>query len=299
MGLRIRTNVASIKTQRQLAATSRAVEEKTEQLASGYRINKSADDAAGLAISEKMRGHIRSMSQAKRNAADGVSMIQVAEGTMSEVSSILIRLRELAIQSASDTIGPTERGFANKEYVQLVDEIDRLAKSTEFAGVKLLSGSEANDGVDELTIQVGIFDGHIPNTDTISLNIEKLRIDAHEDLGLGNGNEIGPDLDDNLDNVVAFSRENAATRLAVIDKALTKVSGQRAELGAKENRLNAAMSNLSVQEENMTSAKSRIKDVDFANATAELTLSKILTQAGASVLSQANAFPEIALTLLR
>lgn len=299
MGLRIRTNIASIKSQRQLAASTKAVEDRSEQLASGYRINKSADDAAGLAISEKMRGHIRSLSQAKRNAADGVSMIQVAEGTMSEVSTILIRLRELAVQSASDTVGATERGFANKEYVALVDEIDRLAKTTEFGGVKLLSGSESNDGMSELTIHVGINDGSVPNTDTIELNIEALRIFAEEDLGLGNQEEIGPLLNGASDNVISFSRESAAQKLGVIDLAMTRIAGQRAELGAKENRLNVTMSNLAVQEENMSSAKSRIKDVDFAKATAEMTQANILSQAGISVLSQANGFPEIALSLLR
>ncbi len=299
MGLRIRTNVASIKSQRQLAETTRAADERTEQLASGFRINKSADDAAGLAISERMRGHLRSMSQAKRNAADGVSLIQIAEGTMSEVSTILIRLRELAVQSASDTIGATERGFANKEYVSLVEEIDRLAKTTEFGGVKLLSGSDANDGLSDLSFHVGIHDGSIPNTDVISLNIDKLRIDATLDLGLGTAEEIGPDLSDLSDNVRPFTRDAAASRLQVIDKALTRIAGQRAELGAKENRLNVSISNLSVQEENMSSAKSRIRDVDFAKATAELTQFKILGQAGISVLSQANAFPEIALSLLR
>lgn len=294
MGLRIRTNVASIQAQRQLQATSEKTQEVSAKLASGYRINKSADDAAGLAISESMRAKIVSLNQAKRNAADGVSLIQVAEGSMNEVSNILIRLRELATQAASDTLSNNERLYTNREYTQLVDEIDRIATTTEFNSIKLLGGSDANDGLEELSIHVGAGPGTIRNTDTIEFNLDEIKLNAKEVLELDTEAEIGP-----LEAGDDFLRETAAAKLTVLDGALSKVASSRAFLGAKQSRLNSTINNLGVQIENLESAKSRIKDVDFAEATAEFTQNRILGQAGASVLSQANAAPELALSLLR
>ncbi|NRA67345.1 MAG: flagellin FliC [Pseudobacteriovorax sp.] len=294
MGLRIKTNVTSLIAQRQLSDTTRAMGNNMEKLSSGYRINKSADDAAGLAISENMTGKIRSMDQAKRNANDGISLIQVAEGGMNEISNILIRMRELATQAASDTIGDLERSYTNKEYTQLVDEIDRIVSTTEFNGLNLLQGGDGNDGVTDLVIHVGAGDGTIENTDTIDINIEDVKLNTEDILGLGKEAEIGPlTADDD------FDRTTAAEKLTVIDDAIQKVAGNRAILGAKQSRLNSTITNLGIQIENTSSARSRIRDVDFANATAEFSSNRILAQAGTSILSQAGSIPELAANLLR
>ena len=174
MGLRIRTNIASLQAQRGVATSTNAMSETAAQLSSGYRINKAADDAAGLAISTNLTGRVRSLEQASRNASDGISLVQVAESGMNEMSNILTRLRELAVQSSSDTIGNTERSYANREYTQMVQELDRIANSTEFNGVKLLKGAEANVGENLLTIHVGAGDGKAENTDSIRINIDDM-----------------------------------------------------------------------------------------------------------------------------
>lgn len=294
MGLRIRTNDSSLRAQRHLSKTSERLVSDMEQLSSGYRINKSADDAAGLAISEGLRAKIRSLRQARRNGHDGVSLVQVAEGSMNEITNILVRLRELAIQAASDTIGNTERGYINREYTQLVDEVDRIGKTTEFNGIQLLGGSDANDGLEELSIHIGAGDASMPNTDAIEINLEEIKINAEEVLQLGREAELGP-----LEPGDDFTRDIAAGKLNVLDEALRKVASSRAFLGAKQSRLQSAVSNLDIHIENLETAKSRVRDVDFAEATAAFTQDRILGQAGASVLSQANAAPELALTLLR
>jgi flagellin len=266
------------------------------KLSSGYRINKAADDAAGMAISETLRAKIRSSGQAKRNASDAISLIQIAEGSMNEVTNILIRLKELSVQSSSDTIGNRERVYANQEYQQLVREIDRIANITEFNGIKLLSGSEANDGMSELVFHIGSGDGSVPNTDQVKLDIDSLKLNVAEVLGLGDEAEIGPRPEDDVGD---FDRASAAEKLNVIDLALYSVASRRATLGAMQNRLSSAINNLGVSIENMETAKSRIKDVDFASETASFTQNEILRGAGASVLSQANMQPEIVLSLLR
>ncbi len=294
MGLRIRTNVASLVSQRQLGTSNASVQDSLEKLSSGFRINKSADDAAGLAISETLRAKVRSLTQAQRNANDGVSLVQVAEGSMNEVSNILIRLRELATQAASDTIGTRERSFTNREYVQLVDEIDRISNTTEFNGLNLLQGAEGNNDIKNFSIHVGAGDGSIENTDIIGIDIDDFKLNAKEVLGLNNEAEIGP-----LDYEDSFARETAAEKLTVIDTALKKVAGQRATLGAKQSRLSSTINNLGIQIENMQAANSRVRDVDFAAETARYTQNKILSQAGISVLAQANQSPELALALLR
>jgi flagellin len=295
MGLRIRTNVASIAAQRHLNQTTESSKESMAKLSSGYRINKSADDAAGLAISENWRAGIRSLNQAKRNASDAVSFIEVTEGSMNEVSSILIRLRELAIQTSSDTIGDVERSFANREYIQLVDEIDRISNVSEFNGYKMLGGAEKNDGVEEITFHIGKGDGLIPNTDTILLNMEDFKLNAEEVLGLGKQSEIGAlEVSDQ-----PFRREDAAMKIAVIDTAINRVANNRATLGSKQSRLNSTITNLAISIENAQSSNSRIRDVDYADEMANFTQQKILSQAGVSVLSQANTMPEVVLSLLR
>lgn len=295
MGLRVRTNTSSINAQRELGKSTDSMRNTMEKLASGSRINKSADDAAGLAISSSLTAKTRSMEQALRNASDGISLIQVAEGGMNEMTNILQRLRELATQAASDTIGNRERSYTNKEYVALVDEIERIANTTQFNGRNLLKGPEGNEGGEGLfTIHVGAGDGIVPNTDTIRLAVEEMKLIPAEDLELGREAEIGP-----LNPEEAFDRALAAEKLTKIDRALDRINTTRANLGAQQNRLGSAINNLGIQIENSKAANSRIRDVDFAAATAEYTQSRILQQAGVSVLSQANAQPEIVMNLLR
>ena len=295
MGFRIRTNVAALRAKRNLSETTRSLRDNMEKLSSGFRINKSADDAAGLAISDTLNSKIRSMDQAKRNAMDGVSLIQVAEGSMNEITNILIRLRELSTQAASDTISNLERSYTNKEYTQLVEEIDRIANSTEFNGISLLKGSEYNNFDEpELVIHVGAGAALEPNTDTIAINIDKIMIDSENVLQLGKEAEVGP-----MEPGEDFQRNIAAEKLTIIDKAIKTVAGNRAILGSKQSRLTSTINNLGVQLENMSTSKSRIKDVDFAAATADFTQFRILGQAGASVLAQANSIPQLALGLIQ
>jgi len=293
MGLRIKTNVASVNAQRNMGLSTNAMGESMQKLSSGFRINKAADDAAGLAISENMKGRIRSLSQARRNAADGVSLVQVAEGSMNEVSNMLIRMRELATQAASDTIGNKEREYTNREYVQLVNEIQRVANTTEWNGVPLLSGQGATGDDTMFTIHVGAGDGTVENTDTIRIGVENLKVNV-ADMGLGTEGEIGP-----AEVGGDFARETAAQKLTVIDGALQGIASNRAYLGAQQSRLGSTLNNLGIQIENLSAANSRIRDVDFAEETATFTQNKILQSAGASVLAQANQTPEIALSLLR
>jgi flagellin len=276
MGLRINTNTGSLNAQRILWGSKLALDKSMERLASGYRINRAGDDAAGLAISENLRAQIRGLKQASRNANDGISLVQVAEGSMNEMSGILIRLRELAVQSASDTIGPVERQFLNVEYDQLVSEIDRIADSTEFNGTQLLSGVGSI-----MDFQVGIRNN--PEIDRISFDSSKA--DA-------NSSALGVNLTSVADKA---SAQNALT---AIDSAIMSVSAMRADFGALQNRLQTTISNIQNSVENMSSANSRIRDVDVAEETSEMTRNNILLQAGTSVLAQANQHANIALTLL-
>ena len=293
MGLRIRTNVSSLLAQRHTQNNANEMERSLERLSSGYRINRSADDAAGLAVSESLRAKVRGINQAKRNASDAVSMVQIAEGSLNEGGNILIRMRELTVQSASDTIGDVERGYLNREYTQLVDEIDRISATTEFNSLKLFDPNQK----DRLVIQVGVNNSEPEaNVDTISLSLEGLKTFNSEALGLGKEAEIGPMAADASD---AISREEISNKLTTIDNALNRVNGERATLGSVQSRLDTAVNNLSVQTENMSQARSRIIDVDFAEETSTMTQAKILQASAISVLSQANAKPEMALQLLR
>lgn len=290
MSLRIRTNTTSLNAQRNLSQNNSKLSQSMEKLSSGYRINKSADDAAGLAISENLRARTRGLGQAKRNANDGVSMIQIAEGGMNELSNILVRMRELTVQAASDTVGDRERTFLNREYVQLADEIDRITATTEFNGNKFFSDGDKS----EYVIQVGV-NGTEPdeNQDTITLNLEGLKFSA-EDLGLGKESEIGAEeIGDSID------RTEISEKLTVIDDALSRVASERATLGAMQSRIQSTISSLDVSIENESAAMSRIKDVDFAAETANLAQARIMNQSSVSVLAQANTLPESALSLLR
>ena len=304
MGLRIRTNVASLNAQRRLADSTSSLQDSSSKLASGKRINKAADDAAGLAISSNLTADVRSLNQAKRNANDGVSLVQTAEGGLVETTSMLTRLRELAVQGASDTVGQTERGFLDKEFVALKDEIDRIANATEFNGTRLLIGENdvgeeiANpEGTFPLEVQVGkdyyaesddIENGNQVNIIKIDLNKLNAFTDGDGSLGIGASE----------DGTRVNSKEAAQDSISKMDDALVQVSGYRAYLGSVQNRLNSTISNLGVQTENLSAANSRIQDTDFASESAIYTSQKILQQAGTSVLAQANSQPQIALGLV-
>ena len=293
----INTNVSSLSAQRALSASQNSLSTSMQRLSSGLRINSAKDDAAGLAIAERMTAQIRGTNQAARNANDGVSMVSIAESGMNEITNILTRLRELATQASSDTISTVERGYTNREYTKMVDEIQRIANTTEWNGLKVLQGSANNTdfGEDLITIHVGAGDGTVENRDTIKLDIDSMSLIPAEDLGLeASGSQIGPEADGD-----SFTRAMAAEKLQTIDKALGRVASTRATLGAQQSRLNSAISNLGIQIENYKGANSRIRDVDFAAATASFTQNKILAQAGASVLAQANQEPEIVMQLLR
>lgn len=277
MGLRINTNIASLNAQRNMRSTRLNLDKSLEKLASGYRINKAGDDAAGLAISESLRAQIRGYGQAERNTQDGISMIQVAEGGLNEVSSILIRLRELGVQAASDTVGPVERQFLNVEYEQLLQEVDRIADSTEFNGTPLLNGTGA-----VFDFQVGIRND--PTIDRISFDASKA--DA-------NTASIGVNLTSVAD------KASAQNSLAAVDKAIMNVSAMRADFGAIQNRLQSTINNLAVSIENISAANSRIRDTDVAAESAELTKNNVLMQAGTSVLAQANQTTNAAVQLLQ
>lgn len=276
MGLRINTNVSSLAAQRALGVTKNNLDSNFRKLSTGERITRAADDAAGLAISEKLKGHIRGLRQAKRNSDDGVSLIQTAEGGLNEVSSIIIRLRELAVQAASDTVGDTERGFSDIEFQNLKDEIQRISKGSEFNGRKLLDGT---GGLVE--IQVGIHNDAVNDR----IKYDSTDTDASlEMLGI-NGETIA-------------NKEGAQLSLQKLDDALVRINGVRANLGALQNRLQSTSNNLAITEENFSAANSRIRDVDVASETAELAKNNILTQAGVSVLSQANQSTSMALKLI-
>jgi flagellin len=276
MGLRVNTNTQSLAAQRNLGVNNAAQKSSLEKLASGSRIVRAADDAAGLAISEKMRAHIRSVRQDIRNANDGISMIQTAEGGMNEIGNILIRFRELSIQAASDTIGDVERGFIDKEVQQLSQEIDRIAAATEFNGHKLLNGEG-----EVMDIQVGIH--NTPGEDRITYDAGKT---------VATASQLG------VEGISVASKQEAQENLSKVDDAIVKLTENRAELGALQNRLQSSVNNMAIYDENLSGAQSRIRDVDMASETAELTKNNILSTAGTAVLSQANQNNMLALKLI-
>ena len=302
MGLRVRTNVQSLTAQRHLIQSTAEQSKSTERLSSGYRINRGADDAAGFAIATTMSADIQSLAQARRNANDGVSLIEVAEGGLSEISNIMVRLRELSIQAASDTIGARERG-----YLQLKDEVDRIASATSFNGTRLLTGSNElheelikSHNPPPLEIQVGkdyymVSDALTnPNPiDIIRLDTSKFNAFTEGQGSLDLGNSRNPD------GTRIDSKQSAQISINRIDSAMEKLASYRADLGALQNRLEKTDKSLSIAMENLSTARSRVRDVDFAEETAHLTQSNILQQAGAAVLTQANSQPQIALKLLQ
>lgn len=276
MGFRVSTNIAAINAQRNLDMSQKNIANSTAKLASGSRINKAADDAAGLAISEGLKAQIRSARQANRNANDGISMVQTAEGGLNEVGNIVIRLRELGIQAASDTVGETERSFIDKEVQQLKSEIERIASVTTWGTTKLLNGETPT-----FDFQVGLYNSEFE---------DRISFEASENVAtLG---ALG------LDGLDYTSKEGAQTALEALDLAQEDVNGMRANLGALQNRLTSTVSNLAVAEENMSAANSRIRDTDVAHASAESMRNNILLQAATSTLAQANQTSGIALKLI-
>jgi len=276
MGMRITTNVASINAQRNMAASQREIGKSYAQLSSGSRITKAADDAAGLSISEGLKSQIRGYGQARRNAMDAQSLVQVSEGGLGEISNILTRLRELGVQASSDTVGDRERGFINTEVQQLKDEAQRISQATRFGDIHLLDGSGG-----KFDFQVDV--GNDNFVDRISFDATKQNAQISE-LGVA-----GLDFS---------TKEGAQSALTQVDEAQKKTNGFRANLGAIQNRLISTSDNLAVFEENLSAANSRLRDTDIAQATAELSRNNVLLNANTAVLAQTNQNPMLALKLL-
>ena len=274
MGLRIQTNLPSISAQRVLGVQQKRQEHATQALASGSRIVNAADDAAGLAISESLKGQIRGIAMARSNAFNAGSSIQIAEGGLNEINNILVRMRELGIQAASDNIGDQERGFLQEEGKQLLEEADRIAKTTRFGDMRLLDGSGG-----KMEYHVGAFAGEE--------NVIAFSLDTNATAG-----ELG------IDSITVSDKEGARDSLQTVDDALQKIGAMRANFGAIQSRLYATTSNLDIQYENLSAANSRIRDADVAKETADLASSSVLQQAAVSVLAQANTFPGVAMKLI-
>lgn len=290
MGLRIATNIAALNARKNMYGLSNEQQTVMERLSSGIRINKSSDDAAGLAISENLKAQIRGFRQANRNANDGISLVQVAEGGLSEITNMLVRLRELAVQSSSDTIGDRERGFTNIEYQQLKSEIDRVAHTTTFNGTPLLTGGMGPDGQPiqtadgqplKLDIQIGVNNNEF--NDRITFDT------ASTDSTLQTMN---------LNEVSVATKEQARNSLNTVDDAINRVNGMRANFGAMQNRLQTVSQTLMVSDENLSAANSRIRDADIAEESSKLAKNNVLMQAATAVLGQANQSNQLALKLL-
>lgn len=276
MGLRINTNTQSLRAQNAMSKVEMQKSDSLAKLSSGTRINKAGDDAAGLAISEKLKANIRGTQQATRNAGDGISMIQTAEGGLNETSNILIRLRELSVQAASDTVGDTERKFADLEFQQLTQEVDRIATSTQFNGKQLLTGEG-----DTMEFQIGIMN-----------DAKNDRLAYRPQDSSGKASDLG------IEGLGVQTKQSAQENLEKIDNAINGINGNRANLGALQNRLQSTISNLETRTENLAAANSRIRDTDVAAESAELAKANILSAASTSVLSQANNSGSAALKLI-
>jgi len=272
--MRINHNISALNTYRQLSFNNTQTAKNLEKLSSGYRINRAGDDAAGLAISEKMRGQIRGLEMATKNAQDGISLIQTAEGALNETHAILQRIRELAVQAANDTNTDNDRAELQKEVDQLLQEIDRIADTTQFNTKNLLDGSLSGSGL--------IFHIGANKDQNVTLTISSMRTS-----GLG------------VSGLKIDSQSGANAAIATIDTAIDKVSSERAKLGAMQNRLEHTVNNLGASAENLTAAESRIRDVDMAKEMMEFTKNSILTQAAQAMLAQANQLPQGVLQLLR
>ena len=274
MGLRVNTNIASLNAQRNLSNTTSRLQRSLERLSSGLRVNRAADDAAGLAISEGFRAEIRSLEQAQRNALDGVSLVQIAEGALDETGRLLIRMRELAVQAANGTLGSSERTALDNEFQDLIAEIDRIAAVTNFNGIAPLADSSTS-----ITLQVGI---NGTSADTITISGVTATASA-----------IG------VQSLSLSAAATAQSALATLDSAISQVASLRATFGTVQNRIESTIRSLAIAIENTSAAESRIRDVDVAAETANLTRNQVLQQAGVAVLAQANLSTSIALQLLQ
>ncbi len=274
MSLIVNNNPASISAQRNLGVSTASLGRSVERLSSGLRITRAADDAAGLGLSETLRAHIRSINQAVRNSSDGISLTQIADGAAATIGNLMARLRELASQSSSGTVGATERSYIDQEFVALRSEIDRIAQVTEFNGQALTSGSTIS-----FTMQVGFKSG---TGNTLTMDLNQLTISA---LGISSVN--------------VSTAANAQSALSNIDSAISAVATARAEYGSLQNRFEATIANLEISSENLTAAESRIRDADIAYETSQFTKNQVLVQTGIAVLAQANTLPQQALALLR
>lgn len=307
MGLRIKTNVDSLVAQRRAGEARSKMTENMEKLSSGLRVNKSADDAAGLAVSETIRARTAGLGVAKRNASDGISYIQVAEGGLNEVTNIVIRMRELATQAASDTLGARERSFLDKEFVQLRDEVSRIVDSTEFNGSKVLKNG---DGDRPLQIFVGASNrgrnlaGDMPEYEGADPDILEIKLDELTALNdalqevTTEDFQLLPDLEER--GAQELGTTGVTTDLfSSLDSSLNAIASYRATLGSVQSRLNSTIANIDISNENLQAAQSRIRDVDYAQETAKFAQNQILSQASISVLTQANHIPDQVLQLLR
>ena len=276
MGLRIATNIASQEVQKNLSQVTARSEQSLAKLSSGMRINKAVDDAAGLAISQRLRATSRGLAQATRNANNGISYVQTAEGALNESSNIVIRLRELSVQAASDTVGDNERELLNFEYQQLLEEVNRIADSAEFNGLKLING----EGNGTLSFHIGAASG------------EENKIEYNSDETDATPSALG------IAGLDVLERGSAEGGLVQLDEAINKISGFRARLGSIQSRLRSTVNSLQVQKINQDDAKSVIEDTDIAEETSKLVRSNVISQAGVAALVSANALPNIALKLL-
>jgi flagellin len=275
MGMRITTNVAALNSQRHLTETSRGFQKSLSQLSSGSRINRSADDSAGLAISENMKAQIRSSAQARRNANDGISLVATAEGGLNETSNLITRIRELGIQAASDTVGDRERGYIDLEVQQLKSEMDRIANTSSWNTTKLLDGSTP-----AFDFQIGVYSSEF---DRISFDSSQV-ISTLEGLG--------------LTEVDLSTKEGAQGSIDALDEVQNRVNGMRSSIGSLQNRLVATVDTLAITEENLAAANSRIRDTDIAEASSELARNTVLQQSGTASLAQANQSTALALKLI-
>jgi flagellin len=284
--MRINHNISSMITQGSLFKSNRAISKNLEKLSTGLRINRASDDAAGMGVSENLRTQVRGTAQAKRNALDGIAAITIAEGAANEISEILQRMRELAVQSSNDTLTSAERQYTNQEFANLISEIDRIAGVTNYNGQDLLSNNTTTGG------RFGASSGSVlwidanstAGTDSITITINTLTTSTSTGLGVG--------------NLVLTSQTNSTAAISTIDTAITSVNTMRSNMGTYINRLEHAINNLDISNTNQQSAESQIRDVDFAFETAEFTKNQILTQSATAMLAQANMIPQSVLQLL-
>ncbi len=275
MGLRINTNIASLSAQRNLQKATNGLHRNFEHLSTGRRIARASDDAAGLAIATRLNAQIRSLSQAARNANDGISLVQAAEGALDELGGVLTRARELSVQSANGTLSPTDQDALNAEFSSLIRQVDQIANSTDFNGISLL-----NSAGNVISLQVGA--GTVANTDTLDVTLTSV---------------LAADL--SIDSLDIGSTGDATAAIDALDLAIDVISSERSSLGAVQNTLTGTISAIEIRSENLSAARSRILDVDVASETAELTKNNILQQAALSVLAQANQQPQAVLSLLQ